>query len=709
MEKFKITLAKYYDDPDRHPDIVEEAVESLTSALEERDGPAETRLLTVYYDMEKESREKYPQYAKLLMSAIIAGENALTVVPKYGTEWQGISLSLATLFMRRSNWDGGIMFSDVDLAVSLMEELLDQKIDALGRVKAYCKLSAILEEKWERTRDEDNLRQAIQNLDNACENAEGEELNSLRMSVACLRFKLDRSALKCILEISLKQLPTTPVSFSSVARKKYRFIDSRSLASGESLRVLEFDYLPLHRYVALSYVWRGSHTEGSEQSNLGTMTIEGAVGADPISIEVLITICTCLEKLGCELLWLDGVCIIQNDEEDKGWQIQNMFNIYKHCKQCLVLPGGLSRLVELTEPTPWIHRAWTLQEAVVPESAKCLFSWTRGDATLQSHFPCFLQEIEVGKSAMTDLRWLLMISLRGEVRVLCPPTAPWDDENTEMTTVRLLIDTHEHSQAETLLGAIDYRGREGMGNAIWRSALTRVAMRPVDTVFSIMGLFGVSLNPLLFSPTDRKGATIALMQAMLRNGERAEWLGAAQHMQINADIPTLPIFPTVDERGSAVVITDKGKVPISKLIGSAWWRIEGAPSGEMDDQGALTVHVQTLAIRQVRQSEADLEIRPKGYSEWDGTPLGTHVWYTASSLQEPPFIIRLGRRKRYTNAAYPVMHDPRPYLVMIVESAGSGLVSNLGYADIGEQILGLPGWAERKIVIAGTSGQDTNG
>ncbi|KAH7383885.1 hypothetical protein BKA66DRAFT_462978 [Pyrenochaeta sp. MPI-SDFR-AT-0127] len=434
------------------------------------------------------------------------------------------------------------------------------------------------------------------------------------------------------------------------------------------------------------------------------MTIEGAVGADPISIDVLITICACLAKLECDLLWLDGVCIIQNDDEDKGWQIQNMFNIYKHCKQCLVLPGGLSRLVQITEPTSWIHRAWTLQEAVVPESAKCLFSWTRGNTNLQSHFPCVLQEVEAGKSAMADLRWLLMISLRGEVRVLCPPTAPWDNANQEMITVRLLVDTHEHGQASALLGAIDHRGREGMGNAIWRSALTRVAMRPADTVFSIMGLFGVSLDPLLFSPTDRKGATIALMQAMLRNGARAEWLGAAQRMQINADIPTLPVFPTMGTGGSALVTTEEGEVPISDLMGDAWWRLDGAPLGDMDDKGALTMHVKALSIRRDQQTKADLEVRPEGYAIWDGKPLGMNVWYTASSEQEPPFILQLGRKERYSNGAYPMMQSSRPYLVMLVKGAGSGSVRNLGYADVSQEILDLPGWAERKIVIAAAGG-----
>ncbi|KAH8723359.1 heterokaryon incompatibility protein-domain-containing protein [Phaeosphaeriaceae sp. PMI808] len=164
--------------------------------------------------------------------------------------------------------------------------------------------------------------------------------------------------LKCILDIPLTHLPGNPMSWSVVTRKKFRFIDARSLAAGESLRVFEFDTLPRQNYVALSYVWSGRREKSSQSVTSNTMSIEGAFGADPISIDVLITIGKCVATFNYDLLWIDGVCIIQNDEEDKAWQIQNMFDIYKHCLRCLVLPGGLSRLVPLDEPTSWIHRAW---------------------------------------------------------------------------------------------------------------------------------------------------------------------------------------------------------------------------------------------------------------------------------------------------------------------------------------------------------------
>jgi hypothetical protein len=171
-------------------------------------------------------------------------------------------------------------------------------------------------------------------------------------------FKVEPDALEFILDIPVDDLSKAPVSWSKITHKKFRFIDAPSLAAGEKLRVVEFDALPVQRYVALSYVWRGSYNQDVQSFDTKTMSIEGVVGADPISIDVLITACKCVATMDCQFLWIDGVCIVQSDEEDKAWQIQNMFDIYKNCKQCLILPGGLSRLVPITEPTTWMHRAW---------------------------------------------------------------------------------------------------------------------------------------------------------------------------------------------------------------------------------------------------------------------------------------------------------------------------------------------------------------
>ncbi|OBZ73449.1 hypothetical protein A0H81_06667 [Grifola frondosa] len=113
----------------------------------------------------------------------------------------------------------------------------------------------------------------------------------------------------------------------------------------------------------------------------GTFTVSGAEASDPISIAVLRHACTASLQAGAPNLWLDRLCIIETDANDKAWQISRMHQIYASCVVCLVLPGGIRRLVGLDEETPWIHRAWTLQEAVAPHRVEVLFAWTRGAVT----------------------------------------------------------------------------------------------------------------------------------------------------------------------------------------------------------------------------------------------------------------------------------------------------------------------------------------
>jgi hypothetical protein len=348
------SVPENHDDSPEFQALVENARVDLATRLVGRN--TDDGLLTVYRELESQSKET-ADYRHLLMTAIVAGENVLATSSNK-EQAPGVALSLADLLVRRSRWDLIARLPDMEYALVLMSTALLQLDSALPRISALQTLSVILEERYARTGDNQDLLQAHQRLQEAADLAVPSERKFLLASAACLLFKTDSNALKFMLDIPVKDLTKTPVSWSQITHKKFRFIDARSLAAGESLRVVEFDALPRQRYVALSYVWKGHYIQGAHDTNTKTMSIEGAIGADPISIDVLITACKCVATLGCQLLWIDGVCIVQSDKEDKAWQIQNMFDIYKHCKQCLVLPGGLSRLVPISEPTNWMHRAW---------------------------------------------------------------------------------------------------------------------------------------------------------------------------------------------------------------------------------------------------------------------------------------------------------------------------------------------------------------
>lgn len=350
------SLPQHHDDAPEYREFVRDATEDLNQRISGRrqDG-ADDALAFVYHEMVALSK-KYSGSYLYLMVAIIAGERLLASSLLPNADLLSVRLSLAELLARRSRWDLLARFNDLKYAFALASEVLDKAESDELRIAALKKLSAFSEDWYERGGDEKQLNQAWSLLEAAAELTARSERDILLANAACLRFKSDAEALGFTLNMPDDQLSEKPVTWPAVAYKKFRFIDARHLASGKGLRVVEFDALPRQRYVALSYVWRGSYNAASKPTR--TMSIEGAVGADPISIDVLITTAKCVETLGCELLWIDGVCIIQNDEVDKAWQIQRMFDLYRYCKHCLILPGGLSRLMPLDEPTSWIHRAW---------------------------------------------------------------------------------------------------------------------------------------------------------------------------------------------------------------------------------------------------------------------------------------------------------------------------------------------------------------
>lgn len=61
-----------------------------------------------------------------------------------------------------------------------------------------------------------------------------------------------------------------------------------------------------------------------------------------------------------------------------------------------------------------VDQIWTLQEALAPSRCEVLFSWTRGTCMLQAIVAAYVQEVVPGQAAMSNMRNLLNISVRGE-------------------------------------------------------------------------------------------------------------------------------------------------------------------------------------------------------------------------------------------------------------------------------------------------------
>ncbi|KAK7047363.1 hypothetical protein VNI00_006594 [Paramarasmius palmivorus] len=427
---------------------------------------------------------------------------------------------------------------------------------------------------------------------------------------------------KLIFTSKLYQLRDTVLDLSPFATPcRYRFVDCEAFLQAQQLDIYEFDgshtydsasshltssgsppHPPNVTYTSISYTWRGNETNTDDPSSPhywedmhGTFQVKGAEDGDPISLDVLEHVCIAIRNHS-RYLWLDRLCILQTSKPDKIWQITRMYSIYTSCKMCCILPGGIRRLVRLNERTSWIDRGWTLQEAIVPKQTVVLFRWDRVINAKNTAIRVTMTKFRIanvveGQSACTDLLDLLHASVtsgRGVKLFIdgeeIPITVKLFGTNPlpASALTDALRDKSDRSEPEQAL----------IQQSIWRSALLRTSSRPVDMVFSIMNVFGVTLDPGSFEKNDRLGATIALVRRVLENGGKASWIGAAYALDPSPEISTFPRFPETSVAGEAYVLLSDGtqKLVVEELSSLIYGGeyLDGIPdSGSMDENGYL--------------------------------------------------------------------------------------------------------------------------
>lgn len=420
------------------------------------------------------------------------------------------------------------------------------------------------------------------------------------------------SVSKVVLQVSVESLTRChTLSISPLATaERFRLIDCDQFLHHHVLTVHEFPYFPVPEilYAAISYIWRGNSTDGHTVG--ATLRVPGTEDGDPIALDVLRHACTAALRHKVNYLWLDRLCIIQTCSDDKIWQIRRMFKIYEGCAVCLVFPGGIQRLVHIDEPTLWIHRAWTLQEALAPPKVEVVYSWTYGTGMYLGRYRGYITELLPRESAITPLRELLGLNTLaettfyplggGSISKFCTTifglrTDPSSGDRSERTTelvIFMLRNALPH-------GEDSFEERAPM---VWRSVLFRTSSRPVDMVFSIMGLFKVTLDPRDFDPNDRLGATIALMRKILdQPGGQASWLSVAPYLPPHQQLSTFPVFPrtSVDGRVEFEFDLSIGKNgSLGKTVGKRLLAVSGKImlTGSMDEAGYLCISRQAIRV-----------------------------------------------------------------------------------------------------------------
>ncbi|KAI1808937.1 hypothetical protein F4811DRAFT_6669 [Daldinia bambusicola] len=397
----------------------------------------------------------------------------------------------------------------------------------------------------------------------------------------------------------LDSLSNSVIDFSTVAKPGHcRLIDCSHFVQHKRLIIYEFDgSISDVPYAAISYIWRGNEFDpATAESDQGAFAVRGAEDGDQVGIDVIHHACSTAIQEGAQYLWLDRLCIIQTSRADKNWQIVQMYGIYLHCKVCLVLPGGIRQLVTLEDETMWITRAWTLQEVMAPRRVLVLFKWERGSGSWQGYkggVKAIINEVIPKESATTGLREILEAGRYAQTLDWIPagsPTPTADDISVCITGDSMGVDSMLTESLSRIIG-VDARLPEGALPA-WQNAFWRASSRPVDMVLSIMGVFGVSLNPVSFHKDDRIGATIALAQEILRGGGKPAWLVMAFDLPPSPFLSSFPEFPETDVTGRVEIKTATDEQCFDLTL----WYVADLPDGSMDDDGYLRISAKAARV-----------------------------------------------------------------------------------------------------------------
>lgn len=100
---------------------------------------------------------------------------------------------------------------------------------------------------------------------------------------------------------------------------------------------------PEHEYAALSYVWGGVKIENYQTTleNLPSRERDGAFDPQRLSLpETIVDSMILASQLKIRYLWIDALCIVQNDAQSKHRFISNMDVVYLNAYLTIVAAAG---------------------------------------------------------------------------------------------------------------------------------------------------------------------------------------------------------------------------------------------------------------------------------------------------------------------------------------------------------------------------------
>ena len=111
-------------------------------------------------------------------------------------------------------------------------------------------------------------------------------------------------------------------------------------------------------YAALSYCWGGTQQGVLHQNNLREYLSRINLAGLSLTIQQAVHLA---RDIGFRYLWVDAICIIQDDEDDKATEIHKMARIYRDAQVTIVVASGQSAQDGFLE-----HRHSKQPEAFLP-------------------------------------------------------------------------------------------------------------------------------------------------------------------------------------------------------------------------------------------------------------------------------------------------------------------------------------------------------
>jgi hypothetical protein len=92
------------------------------------------------------------------------------------------------------------------------------------------------------------------------------------------------------------------------------------------------------QYAALSYVWGGAQSLSMTKANQTTLRQPGSLKRATRTIRHAMRFCR--KEIKVKFLWVDAICIVQDDEAHMASQVMNMVSIYANAYVTLVAAWG---------------------------------------------------------------------------------------------------------------------------------------------------------------------------------------------------------------------------------------------------------------------------------------------------------------------------------------------------------------------------------